>query len=262
MNKLQPKVLGGIGQKKSNGGAQWYQQDRIYDNKIAISVTTSFNPYYLVGGNMLRGGKQLNETIEKNIDKFQKGNKMETVQEVLNVATEKIGKSFDTLKPQFAGLRTGKANPAMVDQIKVDYYGAPTPIKNLATISTPEPRQIKIAPFDPSTIDGIVKAILAANIGVTPQSDGKIVRITVPELNEERRKEIVKTAKTQAEAQKVAMRNVRRDANDAVKKLEKDKKISEDDMKQGLDKIQKATDDGIAMIDAELKAKEAEVMSV
>ena len=106
------------------------------------------------------------------------------------------------------------------------------------------------------------KAILAANIGVTPQTDGKVLRITVPELNEERRKEIVKVAKTQAEAQKVAMRNVRRDANEAVKKLEKDKKISEDDLKQGLDKIQKATDEGIARIDAELKAKESEVMSV
>ena len=187
---------------------------------------------------------------------------METVQEVLNDATSKIGKSFETLKAQFAGLRTGKASPAMVDGIQAEAWGSKQPLKNIATISTPEPRQIKITPFDPSTIDGIMKAILAANIGVTPQSDGKVVRITVPELNEERRKEIVKTAKAQAEAQKVAMRNVRRDANDAVKKLEKDKKISEDDMKQGLDKIQKATADGIAKIDAELKAKEAEVMAV
>ena len=187
---------------------------------------------------------------------------METVSEVLNDTTAKIAKSFDALKAQFAGLRTGKASPALVDGIKVDYYGAPTPIKNLATISTPEPRQIKITPFDPSTIDGIVKAILAANIGVTPQSDGKVVRITVPELNEERRKEIVKVAKKQAEDQKIAMRNVRRDANEALKKLEKDKKISEDDLKQGLDKVQKATYDGIAKIDAELKTKEAEVMAV
>ena len=187
---------------------------------------------------------------------------MNTVAEVLNDATAKIAKSFDALKAQFAGLRTGKASPAMVDQIKVDYYGCPTPIKNLGTISTPEPRQIKIAPFDPTVIDAMNKAILAANIGVTPQSDGKVLRITVPELNEERRKEIVKVAKTQAEAQKVAMRSIRRDANDAVKKLEKDKKISEDDMKAGLDKIQKATDDGIAKIDAELKAKESEVMAV
>ena len=187
---------------------------------------------------------------------------METVADVLNDTTAKIAKSFDALKAQFSGLRTGKAAPAMVDQIRVDYYGAPTPIKNLGTISTPEPRQIKITPFDPTVLDAMNKAILAANIGVTPQTDGKVLRITVPELNEERRREIVKVAKTQAEAQKVAMRNVRRDANDAVKKLEKDKKISEDDMKQGLDRIQKATDEGIAKIDAELKAKEAEVMAV
>ena len=187
---------------------------------------------------------------------------METVSEVLADAGDKIQKSFDALKSQFAGLRTGKANPAMVDQLKVDYYGCPTPVKNLGTISTPEPRQIKITPFDPTVIDAINKAILAANLGVTPQTDGKVVRITVPELNEERRKEIVKVAKTQAEAQKVAMRNVRRDANDEAKKLEKDKKISEDDLKSALEKIQKLTDEGIAKIDAELKANEAEVMAV
>ena len=187
---------------------------------------------------------------------------MESVSEVLNDANIKIGKSFETLKTQFAGLRTGKASPALVDGIKVEYYGAPTPIKNLATVSTPEPRQIKISPFDPTVLAEMNKAILAANLGVTPQNDGKVLRITVPELNEERRKEIVKVAKKQAEDQKVVMRNVRRDANDVVKKLEKDGKISEDDLKQGLDKIQKAIDDGIAKIDAELKAKESEVMSV
>ena len=187
---------------------------------------------------------------------------METTSEVLNDANTKLQKSFDALKAQFAGLRTGKASPAMVDQIKVEYYGCPTPIKNLGTISTPEPRQIKITPFDPSVLAEMNKAILAANIGVTPQTDGKVLRIVVPELNEERRKEIVKVAKTQAEAQKVAMRNVRRDANDAAKKLEKDKKISEDDLKTLLDKIQKATDAAIAKIDAELKSKESEVMSV
>ncbi len=187
---------------------------------------------------------------------------METVAEVLNDATTKTGKSFDTLKSQFSGLRTGKANPAMVDSIKVEYYGCPTPIKNLGTISTPEPRQIKITPFDPTVLAEMNKAILAANLGVTPQTDGKVLRINVPELNEERRKEIVKSAKTMAEAQKVAMRNIRREANDLVKKLEKDKKISEDDMKQALDRVQKITDEGIAKIDAELKAKEAEVMTV
>ena len=178
---------------------------------------------------------------------------METVAEVLNDTTAKIAKSFDALKAQFAGLRTGKASPALVDGIKVDYYGSPMPIKGLATISTP---------FDPTVLPEMNKAILAANLGVTPQTDGKVLRITIPELNEERRKEIVKLAKKQAEDQKIAMRNVRRDANDALKKLEKDKKISEDDLKLGLDKVQKATDEGIAKIDAELKAKEAEVMAV
>ena len=187
---------------------------------------------------------------------------METVSEVLNDATAKIAKSFDALKAQFAGLRTGKASPALVDGIKVDYYGAPTPIKNLATISTPEPRQIKIAPFDPTVLAEMNKAILAANLGVTPQTDGRVLRITIPELNEERRKEIVKVARRNAEDARVSVRNVRRDANEALKKLEKDKKISEDDLKAGLDKVQKATDDGIAKIDAELKSKEAEVMAV
>jgi ribosome recycling factor len=187
---------------------------------------------------------------------------METTSEVINDANTKIQKSFDALKAQFAGLRTGKASPALVDGIKVEYYGAPTPLKNLATISTPEPRQIKIAPFDPSVIAEMNKAILAANLGVTPQTDGRVLRITIPELNEERRKEIVKVAKKQAEDQKIVMRNVRRDANEMVKKLEKDKKITEDERDQGLEKIQKATDDGIAKIDAELKAKEAEIMSV
>ena len=187
---------------------------------------------------------------------------METVAEVLNDTTTKIQKSFDALKAQFAGLRTGKASTAMVDGIQAEAWGSKQPLKNIATISTPEPRQIKITPFDPTVLAEMNKAILAANLGVTPQNDGKVLRITVPELNEARRKEIVKVAKTQAEAQKVAMRNVRRDANDAAKKLEKDKKISEDDLKAALDKIQKATDDGIARIDAELKAKEAEVMAV
>ena len=187
---------------------------------------------------------------------------METVAEVLNDTTAKIQKSFEALKAQFAGLRTGKASTAMVDGIQAEAWGSKQPLKNIATISTPEPRQIKITPFDPTVLAEMNKAILAANLGVTPQNDGKVLRITVPELNEARRKEIVKVAKTQAEAQKVAMRNVRRDANDAAKKLEKDKKISEDDLKAALDKIQKATDDGIARIDAELKAKEAEVMAV
>ena len=164
---------------------------------------------------------------------------METTAEVLSDANSKIQKSFEALKSQFAGLRTGKANPAMVDGIKVEYYGCPTPIKNLGTISTPEARQIKITPFDPTVLPEMNKAILAANLGVTPQSDGKVLRITVPELNEERRKEIVKVAKTQAEAQKVAMRNVRRDGMDYVKKLKKKSKKLKKRLKNQKKKLKK-----------------------
>ena len=116
---------------------------------------------------------------------------MENVNEVLADANAKIAKSFETLKSQFAGLRTGKASPALVDGVKVDYYGAPTPIKNLATISTPEPRQIKIAPFDPSVLGEMNKAILAANLGVTPQTDGRVLRITIPEICEESLGELI-----------------------------------------------------------------------
>ena len=187
---------------------------------------------------------------------------METVQEVLNDATTKIGKSFDTLKSQFAGLRTGKASPAMVDQIKVDYYGCPTPIKNLGTISTPEPRQIKIAPFDPTVLDAMNKAILAANIGVTPQTDGKVLRITVPELNEERRKELTKVVRKTVEEAKVAIRSIRRDAMDQIKKLEKNSEITEDDRTKAEKKMQDKTDEAIKGIDAIGAQKEKEIMEV
>ena len=185
---------------------------------------------------------------------------METVNDVLNDANAKIQKSFDALKAQFAGLRTGKANPAMVDSIKVEYYGCPTPIKNLGTISTPEARQIKITPFDPTVLAEMNKAILAANLGVTPRNDGRVIRVPIPELSEERRKDIVKVARRQSEEARVSVRNVRRDANDMVKKLEKDGKISQDERDSGLEQIQQSTDQHVAKIDAELKAKEAEVM--
>lgn len=187
---------------------------------------------------------------------------MDTVSEVVSDTSLRFGLSFENLKEQFAGLRTGKASPSLVEGVKVDYYGAPTPIKNLGTISTPEPRQIKITPFDPSVLAEMNKAILAANLGVTPQTDGRVLRIVVPELNEERRKEIVKLAKRQAEDAKVAMRNIRRDANDAVKKLEKDGKATEDERDRALEQIQKALDAEIAKVDAALKAKESEVMAV
>lgn len=187
---------------------------------------------------------------------------MDTLQNVLSDAGDKMENSLRMLKDQFAGLRTGKASPALVDGVQVTYYGSPTRLRDLANISTPEPRLIVISPFDPTALPEIEKAILAANLGVTPRNDGRVVRIPIPELNEERRKEIVKVAKRQSEEARIAVRNVRRDANEHVKALQKDGKITEDERDRGLDDIQKATDAHIAKIDSELKNKEAEVMAV
>jgi len=187
---------------------------------------------------------------------------MFTLKDVLTDTTEKMASTLRMLKEQFAGLRTGKASPALVDGVQVTYYGTPTRLRDLANISTPEPRLIVITPFDPTALPEIEKAILAANLGVTPRNDGRVVRVPIPELNEERRKEIVKVAKRQAEEARVSVRNVRRDANEVIKALQKDGKITEDERDRGLDDVQKATDAHIAKVDTELKNKEAEVMAV
>lgn len=187
---------------------------------------------------------------------------MQTLEAVLSDAAEKMDNTLRVLKDQFAGLRTGKASPALVDGVQVSYYGTPTRLRDLANISTPEPRLIVISPYDPTALPEIEKAILAANLGVTPRNDGRVIRVPIPELNEERRKEIVKVAKRQSEEARVSVRNVRRDSNEMVKALQKDSKITEDDRDRGLEEIQKATDSHIAKIDTELKNKEAEVMAV
>jgi len=187
---------------------------------------------------------------------------MQTVKEVMADTHSKMENSLKVLKDQFSGLRTGKASPALVDGVQVLYYGTPTRLRDLANISTPEARLITISPYDPTVLSEIEKAILAANLGVTPQSDGRVVRIRIPELNEERRKEIVKVAKRHAEEARISIRNVRRDANELVKVIQKDGKITEDERDHGLTEIQKTTDNYIAKIDTELKNKEAEVMAV
>jgi len=187
---------------------------------------------------------------------------MLTLKDVMADTAEKMDNTLRMLKDQFAGLRTGKASPALVDGVQVTYYGTPTRLRDLANISTPEPRLITITPFDPTALPEIEKAILAANLGVTPRNDGRVVRVPIPELNEERRKEIVKVAKRQSEEARVSVRNVRRDANEVVKALQKDGKITEDERDRGLEDIQKATDAHIVKIDTELKSKEAEVMAV
>jgi len=183
-------------------------------------------------------------------------------QQLLKDSQDKMDSSIKVLENQLAGIRTGKASPALVENIQITYYGAPTRMRDLANISTPEARLIVISPFDPTVLGEIARAILAANIGVTPQNDGRVVRVPVPELSEERRKEMAKVASRNGEEAKVSIRNVRRDYNDSAKKIQKDGKISEDDLKAVLDKIQKATDKAIEKADELVKAKEKEVMAV
>lgn len=181
---------------------------------------------------------------------------------LLKETESKMNSTLSVLDSQLAGVRTGKASPALVENIQVTYYSAPTRMRDLANISTPEPRLIVISPYDPTVLGEIERAILAANIGVTPVSDGRVVRVPVPELSEERRKEMTKVASRMAEEARVATRNVRREANETCRKFEKNATISEDDREQTLEKIQKLTDKTIEKIEAAIKAKEAEVMSV
>jgi ribosome recycling factor len=157
-------------------------------------------------------------------------------------------------------VRTGRATPALLDGIRADYFGVPTPLNQMASISVPEPRQIVIQPWDPSTCGAIEKAILKSDLGLTPSSDGKLVRITVPPLTEERRKELVKVIRKMGEDSKVAVRNARRDANDLLKEYKKEGEISEDDAFRGQEQIQKVTNEFVAKVDELIEGKEKEIM--
>lgn len=187
---------------------------------------------------------------------------MESVEEILLDSEDKMEKALQFLQHEFAGLRTGKASPAMVDHITVDYYGSPTRIRELGNISTPEPRLLVISPFDPSTLGAVEKAIIAANIGITPINDGRVIRVPVPELSEERRKEMIKVAGRNAEEQRVAVRNVRRDANEHIKGLQKNSTITEDERDGGLEEVQKLTDRFTKAIDETFASKEKEILEV
>jgi len=180
----------------------------------------------------------------------------------MELLEEKIQKSESLLKEDLATVRAGRANAAIVDKVMVDYYGSPTPLKSLANISVPEPRTLLITPFDPKSIAEIEKAINIANIGINPINDGKVVRLQIPQVTEERRKELTKTVKKMGEETKVAVRNLRRDANDKVKKLEKAGDYTEDDVKDTLKEIQELTDKSIKEIDEIVEAKEKEIMEV
>ena len=185
-----------------------------------------------------------------------------TVDTLLDALEENMMKSEDALSNAFAGIRTGKASPSLVENITFEYYGTQTRIKDAAGITAPEPRLLVIQPWDATAVKGIEKALLSSNIGITPMSDGKTLKLPIPELSQDRRAALSKQAKSSAEEAKVALRNIRRDGNDAVKKFEKDGELSEDERKKMLDEIQKLTDSYIAKVDAMFAAKDKELMTV
>jgi ribosome recycling factor len=184
------------------------------------------------------------------------------MEKVLKQAKQKMKKSIDALHDDFNTIRTGRASTSLFEKIYVDYYGQSTPITQLATVSIPEARLVVIQPWDKSVLNNIEKAIQKSELSLNPNNDGKVIRINIPPLTEERRKEYVKMAKNMAEQTRVAVRNIRRDANDELKKMEKKGDITEDDLKKGMDDIQKMTDDFIKDIDEVLDKKEKEIMEV
>lgn len=182
--------------------------------------------------------------------------------EVMNVAKQKMEGAIGAYTRNLGSIRAGRANASLLDRITVDYYGVPTPINQMAGITIPEARLLQIQPYDKSIVGEIEKAILKSDIGITPSNDGSVIRLTIPALTEERRKEIVKTVKKEAEDAKVAIRNARRDANEEYKKLEKNSEITEDELHRYEADVQKLTDDYIKKIDDLASAKEDEIMDV
>ena len=182
--------------------------------------------------------------------------------ELLFTAEEGMEKALDFMRHEFSSVRTGKASPALVDGIDVDAYGSVMKLKQVALISTPEPRLIVIQPFDAANIKPIEKAINESKIGISPVVDGKIIRLPIPELSEERRKDLVKTIKTMAEETRVRIRAARRHAMDAAKKMQKDGTLTEDDLKSGETQIQKLTDKYVADVDSQVASKEADIMKI
>lgn len=187
---------------------------------------------------------------------------VDALEEVLLDADDKMTKTLSFLHEQFSGVRTGKASPSLVQNVKVQYYGTATRLREIANISTPETRLIVISAYDPTALPEIEKGILAANLGVTPMNDGRVIRVPIPELNQERRAEMTKVTRRMSEDARIAVRNVRRESNDQIKKIQKDGSCTEDERDLALEKIQKETDKFIAKIDDVLKAKEQEIMSV
>lgn len=183
-------------------------------------------------------------------------------QAIMKDTTERMEKSIESLNRQLASIRAGRANASLLDRVVVEYYGAPTPLNQMASISVPEPRLLVVQPYDKTIIDDVEKAILASDIGITPSNDGTVIRLAVPALTEERRKELVKEVGKEAEDAKVAIRNIRRDANDELKKLEKDGELTEDELRRYNDDVQALTDDFIKKVEESVKVKEEEILEI
>ena len=182
--------------------------------------------------------------------------------EELKVYEGKMNKTLEVLLSDYAAIRAGRANPHVLDKIKVDYYGTPTPIQQVGNISVPEARMIVIQPWEKSLLKAVEKAILTSELGINPNNDGNCIRLVFPEMTEERRKEVAKDVKKKGDAAKVAIRNIRRDANDAFKKMEKAGEMSEDDLKEATEKMQKLTDKMIEKVDKAVEEKTKEIMTV
>ncbi|HHU82187.1 MAG TPA: ribosome recycling factor [Firmicutes bacterium] len=184
------------------------------------------------------------------------------VADILKVSQESMDKVIEGAKRDFSTIRTGRANPAILERVQVECYGSLTPLKQIAGISAPEPRLLVVQPWDKSIINDVEKAIQKADLGLNPTNDGTVIRLVIPQLTEERRKELVRMVKKDAEEKRVLVRNIRREAKEKIKKLEKDGQISEDESHKTMDEIQKLTDKYVAEVDKLLAAKEAEIMEV
>ena len=184
------------------------------------------------------------------------------IDEIFEDLKERMGKSIESLQRDYSRLRTGRASLSLLDGIRVSYYDTLTPLNQMASLAIPEPRLIVIQPWDKTAIEDIEKAILKSELGLTPMNDGKVIRIAIPPLTEERRKELVKVARKMAEDNKVAIRNIRRDANEMLKDLKKEKEITEDDLYRSQEEVQKVTDDYVSQVDELCTAKEKEILEI
>jgi len=184
------------------------------------------------------------------------------IKETMGQTKVRMGKALEDFRHELATVRTGRASTALLENIKVEYYGTPTPLNQVATLGVPEPSLLTVQPWDATLISAIEKAIRSSDLGLNPMNDGKILRVPIPPLTEERRKELVKHLHRVLEDHRTAVRNIRRDANESLKKLLKDKKISEDDEKRGLDEVQKLTDDFMSKLEEQGKSKEKEIMEI